>query len=235
MSSEAYPFPVALSRLGNGDSRETQNSRAIRWVLQQDAGPIVLVTPRRDFSGQSLRALAARADVTHLTWRGFSPTALTGRRAVHAWPAREHLNDLWGVRATALVVIEWNESHSTEWIEDAAPDLLLPSGTQRAPAVAVDLPADLPDDVVSILTSTARWAAGYSEGLKWNEEDKLKADMMSRPARWAEVTVDQVRAKCRELGMQPKDVDTIAGLVQRRKDGRRFNVRSSYRDFHYGG
>lgn len=201
MSSDAYPFPVALSRLGDGDSRETQNSRAIRWLLQQDAGPIVLVTPRRDFSGESLKALAARADVTHLTWRSFSSAALTGRRVVHAWPDREHLNELWGARATALVVIEWNETHSAEWIEDAAPDLLLPGGTRRALAVAATPSVDLPDDVASILTNTARWAAGYSEGLKWNEEDKLKADMMNRPARWAKVSVDQVRAKCRDLGM----------------------------------
>lgn len=233
MSPDAYPFPVALSRLGDGDSRETQNSRAIRWLLQQNADPIVLVTPRRDFSGESLKALVSRADVTHLTWRSFSPAALTGRRAVHAWPDREHLNGLWGARPTALVVIEWNETHGAEWIEDAAPDLLLPEGTHRAPAVAAPS-VDLPDDVASILTSTARWAAGYSEGLKWNEEDKLKADMMNRPARWAGVSVDQVRAKCRDLGMQPKDVDTIVGFLQRRKEGRRFNVRSTYRDFHYG-
>ena len=76
-------------------------------------------------------------------------------------------------------------------------------------------------------------AAGYSSGLKWNEEDMLKADMMNRPERWEPITVEQVRAKCRELGMRPKDVDTVAGYLQRRKDGRRFNVRSSYRDFQF--
>lgn len=76
-------------------------------------------------------------------------------------------------------------------------------------------------------------AAGYSSGLKWNEEDMLKADMMLRPDRWASVSVEQVRAKCRELGMHPNDVDTVAGFLQRRKDGRRFNVRSSYKDFQF--
>ena len=74
-------------------------------------------------------------------------------------------------------------------------------------------------------------AAGDSSGLKWNEEDKLKADMMNRPERWASISVEQVRAKCRELKMRPNDIDTIAGYLQRRKEGRRFNVRSSYRDF----
>lgn len=76
-------------------------------------------------------------------------------------------------------------------------------------------------------------AAGYSTGLKWNEEDKLKADMTNRPERWVPVTVEQVRAKCRALGMRGRDVDTMADFVQRRKDGRRFNVRSSYRTFEF--
>lgn len=62
---------------------------------------------------------------------------------------------------------------------------------------------------------------------------KLKADMMNRPDRWAPVTVEQVRAKCRELGMRADDVDTITSYVQRRKDGRRFNVGSSYRTFQF--
>jgi hypothetical protein len=234
MSSNAYPFPVALSRLGDGDSRESQDLRALRWLLEQDVNPIVLVTPRSDYSGESLTALASRAGVTHLTWRSSSPAMLAGCRVVHAWPNREQLNELWGVAAAALVVIEWNESHSAEWLEDARPDLLLPVATQSTSAVVPAPVGDLPEDVAAILTSTARWAAGYSGGLKWNEEDKLKADMMNRPSRWAAVTVEQVRAKCRQLGMKPKDVDTVAGFLQRRKDGRRFNVRSTYRDFHFG-
>lgn len=93
---------------------------------------------------------------------------------------------------------------------------------------------NLPDDVDTILKSVAGWSAGYSSGLKWNEEDKLKADMMNRPTRWRTVTVQQLRARCRELGMKPNDIDTIADYLQRRKDGRRFNVRSTFRDFHWG-
>lgn len=67
-------------------------------------------------------------------------------------------------------------------------------------------------------------AAGYSSDLKWNEEDKLKADVMNRPERWGPITFEQVRTKCCELEMRPNDVDTVAGFLQRRKDGRRFNV-----------
>ena len=72
-----------------------------------------------------------------------------------------------------------------------------------------------------------------AEQLKQHEEDKLKADMMNCPRRWEQVTVEQVRAKCRALKMRPKDVDTITGYLQRRKEGRRFNVRSSYRTFRF--
>lgn len=89
----------------------------------------------------------------------------------------------------------------------------------------------LPNGVGQIREHIAAMAAGYSTGLKWNEEDMLKADMMNRPERWVPVTVDRVRAKCRESGMRPNDIDTVAGFVQRRKDFRRFNVQSSYRTF----
>ncbi|SJN22944.1 hypothetical protein FM104_03795 [Microbacterium esteraromaticum] len=65
--------------------------------------------------------------------------------------------------------------------------------------------------------------------MKWNEEDKLKTDMMNQPDRWQAVSVEQVRAKCRQLGMLADDVDTIADYLQRRKEGRRFNVGASYR------
>lgn len=66
-----------------------------------------------------------------------------------------------------------------------------------------------------------------------NEEDKLKADMMNRPNRWDAVTAEQVREKCRVLGMRAEDVDIISNFVQRRKDGRRFNVQSTYRRFQF--
>lgn len=91
----------------------------------------------------------------------------------------------------------------------------------------------MPNGVEGILEHIAGMAAGYSSGLKWNEEDKLKADMMNRPDRWVPITVEQVRLKCRELGMRPNDIDTVAGFLQRRKEGRRFNVQSSYRTFQF--
>lgn len=55
--------------------------------------------------------------------------------------------------------------------------------------------------------------------------------MMDCPKRWADVAVEQVRAKGRELQMRPKGIQTITGFLERRKQGRRLIVRSSYRDF----
>lgn len=236
MPSDAYPFPVAISRLNEGEtSREPQNMRAIKWLLEQPGGVVVVVTPRKQFFGDSLQRLVARPGVLHLTWRGFSTGSLDGRRVLYAWPDRQHLNDLWGVHADALVVIEWNEHETAEWVDDAHPVQLLhgrtvqPSSTDLSAAIQ----EPLPNGVEGILAHVAGMAAGYSSGLKWNEEDMLKADMMNRPERWVPITVEQVRAKCRELGMRPNDTDTIAGYLQRRKEGRRFNIQSSYRTFYF--
>ena len=229
MSSQA----VAISRLGESDSREAQNTRAISWLLEQPGGPVVVVTPRRQFEGESLKRLVDRAGVSHFTWRGFIAGDFAGERVLYAWPDRKHLNDVWGSQADAVVVIEWNESETAEWIEDERPTQLFP-GRVIAPQV-VEKPElePLPNGVDGILEHIAGMAAGYSSGLKWNEEDKLKADMMNQPERWVPITVEQVRAKCRQLGMRPDDVDTVAGFLQRRKEGRRFNVQSSYRTFHF--
>lgn len=235
MSSDAYPFPVAVSQLGQEDSREQQNARAVKWLLEQPGGPVVVVTPQKAFDGDVLKRLVARSGVTHLSWRGMSTGSLAHRRVIYAWPDRQHLNDLWGVDADALVVIEWGKAETAEWIEDANPARLMRGHTVQPssePGAATEVER-LPEDVGRILDSIADWAAGYSSGLKWNEEDKLKADMMNCPQRWEHVTVEQVRAKCRALKMRPKDVDTIAGFLRRRKEGRRFNVQSSYRTFRF--
>ncbi len=226
--------PVAVSRLGkNETSREPQNVRAIQWLLDQPGGQVVVVTPRRDFSGESLKRLVSRPGVVHLTWRGFYGGPFNGQRVIYAWPDRAHLNDVWVADTDALVVIEWNEKETAEWIEDARPIQLLAEGMLAPVRQDSRALAPLPNGVDGILEYIAGMAAGYSSGLKWNEEDKLKADMMNRPERWAEITVEQVRAKCRQLGMRPRDVDTVTDFIQRRKDGRRFNVRGSYRTFQF--
>ncbi|PYI65753.1 hypothetical protein CVV68_17065 [Arthrobacter livingstonensis] len=225
--------PIALSRLGENDSREGQNTRALKWLLAQPGGRIVVVTPRRDFNGESLNRLVALPEVIHQSWRGFVAGSFRGQRVLYAWPDRKHLNDVWDTEADAIAVIEWSELATAEWIEDVNPVQLLPGKMIEPFMKAANSLVPLHNGVDGILEHIASMAAGYSPGLKWNEEDKLKADMMNRPDRWATITVEQVRAKCRHLGMSPKDVDTVAEILQRRKDGRRFNVRSSYRTFQF--
>lgn len=225
--------PTAVSRLGEGDSREAQNARAVKWLLARPGGAVIVVTPRRDFESASIKRLIAQPGVHHHVWRGFHGGHFDGQRVLYAWPDRQRLNDLWNADADAIAVIEWGVHETGEWIEDVNPIQLLPGATiDPAPRKAA-APEPLSNGVDGILEYVAGMAAGYSSGLKWNEEDMLKADMMNRPDRWASITVDQVRAKCRTLGMRGADVDTIAGFLQRRKDGRRFNVRSSYRTFQF--
>lgn len=225
--------PVALSRLAEGDTREEQNSRAVRWLLAQAGGPVVVVTPRREVESASIKRLIAHPQVRHYAWRGFSGGNFSGQRVLYAWPDRKHLNDVWKTDADAIAVIEWNVEETAEWLEDVNPVQLLPGQTLEPAPRRRPAPEPLPNGVDAILEHVAAMAAGYSTGLKWNEEDKLKADMMNRPDRWVPVTVEQVRARCRELGMRADDVDTIAGFLHHRKEGRRFNVRSSYRTFEF--
>lgn len=226
-------IPVAVSRLGKRDSREAQNVRAVKWLLAQPGGALVVVTPRRAVESASLKRLIAQPLVEHHVWRGYNGGHFGGQRVLYAWPDRRHLNDLWNADADAVCVIEWGIDETAEWIEDVNPIQLLPGGAIEPSPRQPPASESLPNGVDHILEYIADMAAGYSTGLKWNEEDKLKADMMNRPDRWVPVTVEQVRAKCRALGMRGEDVDTIAGFLQRRKEGRRFNVRSSYRTFQF--
>lgn len=225
--------PTAVSRLGDGDSREAQNARAVRWLLDQPGGAIVVVTPRRAVESAILKRLIAQPGVTHHAWRGYHGGYFDRQRVVYAWPDHGRLNHLWNVEADAIAVIEWGTEDTAEWIEDVNPIQLLPKQTIMPTPRGPEKLEPLPNGVDAILESVAAWAAGYDSGLKWNEEDKLKADMMNRPDRWLPITVEQVRAKCRALGMRADDVDTIAGFLRRRKEGGRFNVRTSYRTFQF--
>ena len=77
-------------------------------------------------------------------------------------------------------------------------------------------------------------ADGYSQGMKWNEVDQLKSDLMECPKRWEAVTPEEVRRECLHLNMKLADVDQITELVTRRKQGRTFNLsKSSYKGFKF--
>ena len=91
----------------------------------------------------------------------------------------------------------------------------------------------MPEDIKSILKLTAMWTRGYDNHMKWNEEAKLKADMMRHMDRWGLVTTEEIRDECRPLGMREKDVQTICDMHARRLQGRRLVPAPSYRTFEY--
>lgn len=122
MSSNEYPYPVAVSRLSEGErSREAQNHRAIRWLLDQPGGSVVVVTPQKHIESASMKKLIAMPDATHRTWKGFSADSLANHRVLHAWPNSQRLNELWSIEIDALAVIEWGEQETADWIDRANP------------------------------------------------------------------------------------------------------------------
>lgn len=91
----------------------------------------------------------------------------------------------------------------------------------------------LPGGVDEIIDYIARYAAGYSTGLKWNEVAKLKADMMNVPERWRPITVEALRSKCLSAGLSAKDTETVVDLLRTRQAGRRLVPAASYRTFRF--
>lgn len=93
----------------------------------------------------------------------------------------------------------------------------------------------LPSDIVKILNFLASAAQGYDNHLKWNEEARLKADLMRNRRYWTGFPPSAVRAKCLELGMRDEDAALITDLVTRAQAGRRLIPQRSYKDstFHH--
>jgi hypothetical protein len=91
----------------------------------------------------------------------------------------------------------------------------------------------LPTDIVKILEFLALMARGYDNRLKWNEEAKLKADLMNSREYWLGIPVPEIKAKCAELGMRREDADLVADLVTRAQHGRRLVAQRSYRDHRF--
>lgn len=89
----------------------------------------------------------------------------------------------------------------------------------------------LPRNIDKILQYLAMAAAGYTSGLKWNEEAKLKSDLMKHRAEWRTADADVIRKRLLELGMSPVDTRTVVDLVARAQAGKRLVPQASYRDF----
>jgi len=91
----------------------------------------------------------------------------------------------------------------------------------------------MPKDIEKILEHIALMARGYDNRMKWNEEAKLKSDMMRRMDRWRLVTTGQIRSKCLALGMRNEDVEIICDMHSRRLRGRRLVPQHSYKGYEF--
>jgi len=81
-------------------------------------------------------------------------------------------------------------------------------------------------DIDGIVEFLARWARGYGNKLKWNEQEKFKADLNNSPDRWREVSPDRLSALCRRAGMSETDSSMLAGWLGESQAGKRFRPRS---------
>lgn len=89
---------------------------------------------------------------------------------------------------------------------------------------------ELPPDIVEILELLAQMAKGYDNHLKWNEQARLKADLMNNRRYWLGFSPDAVQDKALALGMRPDDAGLIRDFVSRAQQGRRLVPDRSYRD-----
>lgn len=225
-------YPVALSRLcDKDDTKEKQAERAITWLRKQSGGSITVITPRKYFENSAIKQLIQIKGVKHYSWRENDGQYLTGR-VLYAWPNHERLSNLWHSQLDALAVIEWGEDK--DWITIAKPIILLPNKIVKPTATDDFELGKLPNGISDILSYLAGMADGYSQGMKWNEVEQLKSDLMECPARWEAVTTEQIKQECLHLGMKLTDIDKITELLARRQHGNTFNLsKSSYKGFKF--
>ncbi|WP_020101071.1 hypothetical protein [Mycobacterium sp. 360MFTsu5.1] len=95
--------------------------------------------------------------------------------------------------------------------------------------------SQLPDDVEQIIEHLARWAKGYRNRLKWNEEAKFKSDLMEVRDRWSadRVPAPAFHDRCIAHGMTKDDADTLTGHLKKAQAGRRLIPQHSYRGFRF--
>lgn len=97
----------------------------------------------------------------------------------------------------------------------------------------MDLVDGLPSSVARIAETLARWARGYDNHLKWNEEAKFKADLMNVRQRWHGIDPIVFAAKLRTEGMRDEDIAQLVEWLRKAQAGRRLVPQRSYRDFKF--
>ncbi|MFG2545700.1 hypothetical protein ACGFOM_25005 [Streptomyces sp. NPDC048594] len=95
--------------------------------------------------------------------------------------------------------------------------------------VNLQLPADV-DEIMDYIGEAAK-LSGY---LKWNEEAKLKADMMNVRHRWvSRVSEEALRKKCRAVDLTDAETAKILECLRKIQDGRQLVPHKMYRAFRF--
>ena len=183
---------------------------------------------------------ACRTDGVALatTRGGFS---ISGRRLFMLYPDKQDLEAVEERLAKRylpsdveeILVLVWNDGWVVDWVKRYGPELIGDAPDGWFDKVGVVDAGDMPADIAEILELMAMKAQISDNKLPWQEKDQLKSDMMKNMAYWRAVTPEQVKAKCFELGMSVGDSDEIAGMLERRLEGHRFQVHSGYSDFEF--
>jgi hypothetical protein len=106
---------------------------------------------------------------------------------------------------------------------------LLQNDDPRRYCSSKELVDGLPPSVASIIDHLARWAKGYDNHFKSNEQAMFKADLMNVRRRWINVDVSAFRDKCVSEGMRLEDVELLVGWLTKAKAGIRLVPQASYR------
>ena len=91
----------------------------------------------------------------------------------------------------------------------------------------------LPPSVAEFVVFLAGKAKGYGNKLKFNEQDKFKAELMNVPARWQHVDPSAFYAKTQAEGMREEDSQLLLDLLKKGQAGRRFVPSRFYKSYRW--
>lgn len=143
-----------------------------------------------------------------------------------------YLNLIETPKLKEILLVVGNKDNVVSWIKHyhAKP---LNCSTEDYNAQSSMSTYELPDDISDILEYLAAMASGYNNRMKWNEEAKLKSDLMKNRRAWLDIPVEAIRQKCSELGMTLADTNTIATLIEKAQAGKQLIPKESYKNFKF--
>ena len=220
-------------------------TKVIAWLSESEGGA-TLIADDKGTATRSLRHLArAGKEEEWLGTRGISLQtlrggfSLRGDRVALLYPSVKCLGEveerLFSPMPSSnapsdLLVLVWNEAQALEWCRRYAPRVIgnVPAGWKQRSARADT--SNVPEDIRRILALVAGKVESYGY-LKFNERDRLKADMMINWSCWKPVSTEECRAVCYELGMPVEATDEVVGMLDNRHQGKRLQVKQGERGY----